>query len=45
MEPQCKEHLYDEVLGMANDFLRPSDSKIYEKSPVLRNLVIANIFC
>ena len=28
MEPRCKE-----LLGMANDFLRPSDIKIYEKSP------------
>ena len=31
MEPRCNEPLYNEVLCIKNDFLYPSDSKVYEK--------------
>ena len=32
-EPRYNEPLYNEVLGITNDFLYPSNSKIYEKKP------------
>ena len=35
VEPQYKEPLYNEVLSIKNDFLFPSNSKIYEKEPWL----------
>ena len=31
IEPRFNETLYNEVLGITNDFLYPSNSKIYEK--------------
>ena len=31
VEPRYKEPLYNEVLGITNDVLYPSNSKIYEK--------------
>ena len=31
VEPQCNEPLYNKDLGIANNFLYPSNSKIYEK--------------
>ena len=31
VEPRYNEPLYNEVLGVTNDFLYPSNSKIYEK--------------
>ena len=35
VEPQCNEPLYNEVLGVTNNyFLYPSNSKIYEKEPI-----------
>ena len=39
VEPRYNEPLYNEVLGITNDFLYPSNSKIYKT-----NLVIANTF-
>ena len=33
MEPRFNEPLYNEVLGITNDFLYPSNSKIYAKEP------------
>ena len=42
MEPRYNELLYNEDLGIRNDFLYPSNSKIYEKE---QNLDIANKFC
>ena len=33
VEPRFTEPLYNEVLGITNDFLYPSNSKIYEKGP------------
>ena len=40
------EPLYNEVLSITNDFLYPSNSKMYGKEPrYKRNLVIAKIFC
>ena len=33
VEPQFNEPLYNEVLGITNDFLYLSSSKIYEKQP------------
>ena len=33
VEPEYNEPLYNEVFGTANDFLFPSNSKIYEKEP------------
>ena len=33
MEPRYNEPLYNEVLGITNDFLYPSNGKIYEKEP------------
>ena len=33
VETQCNEPLYNEVLGMTNDFLYPNNSKIYGKEP------------
>ena len=41
VEPHTTNLLCNEVLDITNDFLYPSNSKIYE----LRNLVIANKFC
>ena len=41
VEPHTTNLLCNEVLDKTNDFLYPSNSKIYE----LRNLVIANKFC
>ena len=32
-EPRYNEHLYDEVLGITNELVYPSNSKIYEKEP------------
>ena len=31
VEPRYNEPLYNEVLGLTNDILRPSNGKIYEK--------------
>ena len=31
MEPRYNEPVYNEVFGITNDFLYPSNSKIYEK--------------
>ena len=33
MEPQYNKPLYNEVLDITNNFLHPSNSKIYEKEP------------
>ena len=33
VEPRCNEPLYNEVLGITNHFIYPSNSKIYEKGP------------
>ena len=33
VEPRYKEPLHNEVLGITNEFLSPSNSKIYEKEP------------
>ena len=33
VEPQFSEPLHNEVLGITNDFLYLSNSKIYEKQP------------
>ena len=33
MEPRYNEPLYNEVLGITNDFLYPSSSKIHETEP------------
>ena len=33
VKPRFNEPLYNEVLGMTNDFLYPSNSEIYEKEP------------
>ena len=33
VEPQYNEPLYNEVLGITNDFLYLSNSKVYEKEP------------
>ena len=33
VEPRYNETLYNEVLGITNDFLYPNNSKIYEKVP------------
>ena len=33
VNPRCNEPLYNEVLGIKNDFLYLSNSKIYEKEP------------
>ena len=33
VEPRFTEPLYNEVLGITNDFPYPSNSKIYEKGP------------
>ena len=33
VEPRYNEPLYNEVLGIANNFLYPSNGKIYEKEP------------
>ena len=33
VEPQFNEPLYNEVLGITNDFLYLSNSKIYERQP------------
>ena len=33
VEPRYSEPLYNEVFGITNDFLYPSNSKIYEKEP------------
>ena len=33
VELRFKEPLYNEVLGVTNDFLYPSSSRIYEKEP------------
>ena len=33
VEPRYNEPLYNEVLGITNDFLYPNNSKIYEKVP------------
>ena len=33
VEPRFTEPLYNEVLGITNDFLYPSNSKIYERGP------------
>ena len=33
VEPRYNEPLYNEVLGITNDFLRPSSNKIYGKEP------------
>ena len=41
VEPHTTNLLCNEVLNITNDFLYPSNSKIYE----LQNLVIANKFC
>ena len=37
VEPRYNEPLFNEVLGIANDFLYPSHSKIYEKEPASIN--------
>ena len=42
VEPHTTNLLCNKVLDITNDFLYPSNSKIYE---ILRNLVIANKFC
>ena len=44
VEPWYNEPLYSEVLGVTNDFLYPSNGKIYEKE-IWRNLSIADEFC
>ena len=33
VEPRYNEPLYNEVLGITNDILHPSNSQIYEKEP------------
>ena len=33
MEPRCNETVYNEDLGITNDFLYPSNGKTYEKEP------------
>ena len=33
VEPRYNEPLYNEVLGITNDFLYPNNSKMYEKEP------------
>ena len=33
VEPRCNEPLYNEVLGITNDFLYPNNSKMYAKEP------------
>ena len=33
VKPRFNEPLYNEVLGMTNDFLYPSNSEIFEKEP------------
>ena len=33
VELRYNESLYNEVLGITNDFLYPSNNKIYEKEP------------
>ena len=33
VEPRYNEPLYNEVVDITNDFLFPSNSKIYEKEP------------
>ena len=33
VEPRYNEPLHNEVLGITNDFLYPSNNKIYEKEP------------
>ena len=33
VEPRYNKRLYNEVLGITNDFLYPNNSKIYEKEP------------
>ena len=40
VEPRYNDPLYNEILGITNDFLDPSNSKYMKK-----NLVIANKFC
>ena len=43
VEPRYNEPLYNEVLGITDNFLYPSNSKMYEKEP--RYNVIGNKFC
>ena len=43
MEPRYNEPLYNEVRGITNDFLYPSNGTIYKKQS--RNLVRENLFC
>ena len=45
MEPRYNEPLCNGVLDITNDFLYPSNSKIYENQPRYNDLVIANKFC
>ena len=47
VEPRYNEPLYNEVLGIANDFLYPSNSKIYGKElrPVPWPFVISRFHC
>ena len=33
VEPRYNEPVYNDVLAITNDFLYPSNSKIYEKEP------------
>ena len=40
VEPRYNDPLYNEILGITNDFLDPSNSKYMKK-----NLVLANKFC
>ena len=41
VEPWYNEPLYNEVLGAANDFFYPSNSKIYEKEPRYNKTLIS----
>ena len=44
-EPQYIKPLYNKILGITNNFLYPSNSKIYGKEPCLQQkLIIANRF-
>ena len=33
VEPRCNEPLFNEVIDIANDFLYPNNTKLYEKEP------------
>ena len=46
VEPQYNEPLYNEVFSITNDFVYPSNSKIYGKVPRYKeNPFIGNKFC